>query len=272
MHIRFRNNFQAITHKHNHNHFALFAGDHKIEHLNTVPAHHIFEIAAAGYMGALATQPGLIARYAEQYPHINYIAKLNSKTNLAANESPMSSQLYMIDDLLALREHYNIQIRGVGYTVYLGSVDEHIMLKEAAGIITKAHQNGLVAIIWMYPRGGSITQEQDGALIAGAAGVANALGADFVKVKSPASDDEKSDVAWLQTVTKSAGNTRVLISGGAKEDRTQLQDRISQYMHETNIAGFAIGRNIFERDTKNAIEITKSITNIIYKNKQNIQT
>ncbi|HYA33340.1 MAG TPA: aldolase, partial [Candidatus Bathyarchaeia archaeon] len=71
----------------------LFAGDQKIEHLNDDfrgpgispddnDPEHLFRIASGAEIGCFATQMGLIARYGEDYPHVNYLIKLNSKTNL----------------------------------------------------------------------------------------------------------------------------------------------------------------------------------------------
>ena len=76
-------------------HLMLFACDQKIEHLNKdfydggdeidladCEPEHLFKIARQGVCGVMAGQRGLIARYAADYPEINYLVKMNSKTNL----------------------------------------------------------------------------------------------------------------------------------------------------------------------------------------------
>ena len=71
----------------------LFACDQKIEHLNKdfygegidisdAEPEHLFEIGSQGTIGVLAGQRGLVAQYAPDYPEINYLIKMNSKTNL----------------------------------------------------------------------------------------------------------------------------------------------------------------------------------------------
>ena len=71
----------------------LFACDQKIEHLNDDfygeniavddnEPEHLFRIGSQGEIGILAGQRGLIARYAVDYPDINYLVKINSKTHL----------------------------------------------------------------------------------------------------------------------------------------------------------------------------------------------
>ena len=78
----------------------LFACDQKIEHLNKdfygegidisdAEPEHLFKIGSQGICGVLAGQRGLIARYAADYPEINYLVKMNSKTNLSPVTRPI---------------------------------------------------------------------------------------------------------------------------------------------------------------------------------------
>ena len=84
----------------------LFACDQKVEHLNKdfygegidisdAEPEHLFEIGSQGTIGVLAGQRGLIAQYANDYPEINYLVKMNSKTNLVkgSQEDPYSPKL-----------------------------------------------------------------------------------------------------------------------------------------------------------------------------------
>lgn len=81
----------------------------------------------------LAGQRGLVAQYAADYPEINYLIKMNSKTNLVGTkqEDPYSPQLYDLDAVLAMKEA-GVNIVGLGYTIYLGSEYEATMMAEAA--------------------------------------------------------------------------------------------------------------------------------------------
>ena len=162
----------------------LFACDQKIEHLNKdfygegidiadLDPEHLFKIGSEGVCGVLAGQRGLVAQYAADYPEINYLIKMNSKTNLVGTkqEDPYSPQLYDLDAVLAMKEA-GVNIVGLGYTIYLGSEYEATMMAEAGELIAQAHANGLLVVLWIYPRGKAVTAEKDPALIAGAAGVA----------------------------------------------------------------------------------------------------
>jgi DhnA family fructose-bisphosphate aldolase class Ia len=269
-HDTFTTNYQAITR--GTGRLMLFACDQKIEHLNTdfngVGIHpdaqnpeHIFRIAQAGYVGALATHAGLIARYAPTYPTINYVVKLNGKTNLIKPElnDPMSNLLWTVDQVVTLQKQSNLLIRAIGYTIYLGSMYEDVMLTQAAQAVFDAHQAGLIALLWIYLRGAGITNDQDPHFIAGAAGIANSLGADFVKIK-PVPETQ------LSHIIAAAGNTKVICSCGEQKNPEQfLRELDMQLKH--GASGNATGRNIFQRSLPEAIAMTKAIAALVYENK-----
>lgn len=236
-------------------HLFLFAFDHTIEHLNQTDRNAVFRLASSLHVGAFATHFGLIARYGINYPFINYIVKMNSKTNLidAEQADPESMLLYSIDDVMSLKRETGLAICGVGLTLYPGSLKEPMMLQNAAQTILKAHQNGLVAIVWMYPRGCSISKEDDPDLIAGCVAMANALGADFIKIKPPRSISFEQTVIDLKRIVAAAGNSRVIISGGALQDETVLLQQLKMYL-AGDVCGFAVGRNLFERNTDEDVQ------------------
>ena len=153
----------------------------------------------------------------------------------------------------------------MGYTIYIGSEYEYKMLKKAAEIINEAHKNGLVAILWMYPRGKNVTNEKDSDLIAGAAGVAACLGADFAKISPPIDKNGKQNPELLQQAVQAAGNTKLICSGGPKVSKEEFLKRIKNQMKIGGTHGIAAGRNIFQHSLVEAIEFTKAISDIVYK-------
>ncbi len=257
-HTTFIENYNAITH--NTDRLFLYACDQKIDQAALDPA-HLFSIAQQGTIGAMASQLALIARYAPEFKTINYIAKLNSKTNLLDKTDPNSAKLWNVEDVIRMNREINNAIRGIGITIYPGSKHEKSMMEFAAKMVQQAHEHGLVAILWMYPRGSSIKNERDPHLLAGVAGMAHALGADFVKIKAP------DDVAKLKEITRAAGNTKVIISGGPQIEQKKLLEHIYAQLHTGNTAGVAIGRNIFQKNLSDAVNITHAISAIIYENK-----
>jgi DhnA family fructose-bisphosphate aldolase class Ia len=166
--------------------------------------------------------------------------------------------MWSVDDVINFKKQSNLSIAGVGYTIYPGSMYEEIMLHEAAQIVYQAHQQGLIAILWIYPRSSQILDEQNPDLMAGAAGVAATLGADFVKVKTPA------NAATLRIASLAAGNTRVICSGGKIQDPLTFLQGVYDQIHIGGAFGSATGRNIFQRSLPQAVAITRAISAIVF--------
>jgi fructose-bisphosphate aldolase/6-deoxy-5-ketofructose 1-phosphate synthase len=249
----------------------LFAGDQKLEHLNAdfygptihpdaQDPEHLFNIASQGRIGAFATHLGLITRYARRYKTVNYLVKLNGKTDCipTSQRDPISTALWTVDNVVTFRKNSDLSICGVGYTIYLGSLYETEMLEQAAQMIFQAHQHGFVAGLWIYPRGVNIKNDIDPQLIAGAAGVAAQLGADFVKIKAP------SDVHDLKMIVAAAGNTKVICSGGPRIDSKQFLQNVRDQLSIGGVAGCAVGRNIFQLSLKEALSLTTSIASLVF--------
>ena len=254
----------------------LFACDQKIEHLNKdfygegidiadLDPEHLFQIGSQGVCGVLASQRGLIARYAPDYPEINYLVKMNSKTNLVktAQEDPYSPQLHELEAVLAMREA-GVNIVGLGYTIYLGSEFEATMMAEAGELIAEAHAQGLIVVLWIYPRGQAVKAEKDPDLIAGAAGVALCLGADFVKVNppKPEGEDTRTPAEALKVASTAAGRTGLVCAGGSTVDAETFLTQLHDQIHIGGACGNATGRNIHQRSLDEAVRLTKAISAI----------
>ena len=284
----------------------LFACDQKIEHLNSdffgpdidiadARPEHLFEIGSQGVCGILAGQRGLIAQYAPDYPDINYLVKMNSKANLVkgSQDDPYSPQLYSFEAVLEMIEN-GINIVGIGYTIYQGSEYEAQMMAEAGELIAQAHAAGLIVVLWMYPRGKAVPNEKSAHLIAGAAGTALCLGADFVKVNPPSGkvDDEPiatgaleaaiaeetglkgasldaasltaSQIAAKKLIEASAasGRTGLVCAGGSTVEADVFLQQLWDQIHIGGARGNATGRNIHQRSLDEAVRLTKAISAI----------
>lgn len=258
----------------------LFACDQKIEHLNDdfygdgiaiedAEPEHLFRIGSQGVCGVLAGQRGLIAQYAADYPGINYLVKMNSKTHLVKTsqdpakhqDDPYSPQLYSLEAVLAMREN-GVNVVGIGYTIYLGSEYESQMMTEAGELIAEAHNNGLIVVLWMYPRGKAVANEKDAHLIAGAAGTALCLGADFVKVNPPKGDDAASSAEKLKEASLASGRTGLVCAGGSTVDAKTFLTQLWEQIHVGGAVGNATGRNIHQRELDEAVRLTKAISAI----------
>jgi fructose-bisphosphate aldolase/6-deoxy-5-ketofructose 1-phosphate synthase len=269
---RYRENYQTITH--GTGRLMLFAGDQKIEHLNDdfagegihpedADPEHLFRIANRGRIGVFATQLGMIARYGGDYRDVPYLVKLNSKTNLVgtSQRDPLSSELHHVRQAVDLRDRTGLSILGVGYTVYLGSEYEPMMLYQAAQIVNHAHQNGLVTVLWMYPRGKAVKDERDPHMVAGAAGVAAALGSDFAKVNPPKVGGSL-DATLLREAVAAAGRTAVVCAGGSQASVPEFLQQLHDQIHIGGTVGNATGRNIHQRSLDEAVRFCNAISAI----------
>ena len=265
-------NFLAATR--NTGRLMLFACDQKIEHLNDdffgegideadAEPEHLFRIGSQGVVGILAGQRGLIAHYSADYPEINYLVKMNSKTHLVktSQDDPYSPQLYDIQVVADLIDN-GVNVVGVGYTIYLGSEYESTMISEAGQLIADAHALGLIAVLWMYPRGKAVADEKSAHLIAGAAGTACCLGADFVKVNPPKGDDTASSAQKLVEACKSSGRTGLVCAGGSTVDAASFLTQLHEQIHVGGAVGNATGRNLHQRSLDEAVRLTKAISAI----------
>jgi fructose-bisphosphate aldolase/6-deoxy-5-ketofructose 1-phosphate synthase len=258
----------------------LFAGDQKVEHLNDdfygtlsngTPIHehdadpeHLFRIARDGVIGCFATQLGLIARYGRDYASVPYLVKLNSKSHLikTSQRDPQSLGWATVEDALTLREA-GLTVVGVGYTVYLGSQFESEQMREAAQACFKAHRNGMLAVLWIYPRGTAVPDETDPHLIAGATGLGATLGADFCKVNYP-KPKEGSPAESFREAVAAAGRTRVITAGGGSTDVRKFLQTLHDQIFIAGAHGSATGRNIHQKTLDEAVRMTNAISAITY--------
>lgn len=273
----YRRNYDLLTNQTGR--LFLIAGDQKVEHLNRdffgsgIPLEdatpeHLFKIAAASHGGVLATHPGLITSFGPKYSKLPYIIKLNGKTNLGHDELKYTHKLWLkVADVVKLKKDSGLNIVAIGYTLYLGGFDEENMLATVSQAIFQAHQAGLAAVVWVYPRGPKINEENIHT-IAGGAGIAAALGADFVKIKYPfAPQDRQKTAVKFKEAVLAAGQTKVICVGGAKRPVKDLLKDLERQIKISGTNGLATGRNLHQRTLAEATKLSRAIGAIIFKNK-----
>lgn len=236
---------------------ALFlAYDQGLEHGpadfddESVDPKKILEIADSGYFTGVVLQKGIAEKY---YFGQNYkvplIVKLNGKTNLVKDEDPYSPQVCSVDEALSYGAG------AVGYTIYIGSEFETQMIKEFGEIEQDAEKLGIPVIAWMYPRGRNIPDESDPKIIAYAARVGLELGADIVKIRYT------GDPVSFRWVVQNAGETKIVVMGGAKEDEKTFLERTRVVMEQGAI-GLAVGRNVWQ--SANPLATAEKVAKIIW--------
>jgi len=210
----------------------------------------VLEIAESGFFTGLILQKGIAEKY---FFNKNYqvplIVKLNGKTNLIKDEDPYSPQICSVAEALSYGA------AAVGYTIYIGSEHEPKMTAEFGKIEQEAEEAGIPVIAWMYPRGRNIPDEKDPKIIAYAARVGLELGADIIKIRYT------GDPVSFNWVIRNAGEAKVVVMGGSKEDEKTFLERTSIVMDQGAI-GLAVGRNIWQNPQP--LKIAKKIAEIIW--------
>lgn len=216
-----------------------------------VDPRYIIDIARRGKFSAVVFQKGIAEKYNKEIrkSRIPMILKLNGKTNLYKGE-PVSRQLCTV------KEAVKLGAKAVGYTIYIGSAHESVMLQEFEKIEREAHSKGLPVIAWVYPRGKAVKNDASREMMAYAARVGLEIGADIVKMKY---GGKLNDLEWA---VKSAGKTKVVIAGGVRKSEKMLLRQVGDIM-KSGAAGLAIGRNVWQ--AKEPLEITGKIKKLIWK-------
>lgn len=217
---------------------------------NVDPA-KVLEIADSGYFTGVILQKGIAEKYfyGKNYK-VPLIVKLNGKTNLVKDKDPYSPLV------CSVKEALGYGAKAVGYTIYVGSEFEAEMTEEFGEIEQEAEAAGIPVIAWMYPRGKNVPEENDPKVVAYAARVGLELGADIVKVRYT------GDLDSFKWVVQSAGEAKVVMMGGSKEEENIFLEKIKTAM-EAGAIGAAVGRNIWQSD--NPLVVAKKIADIIWK-------
>jgi class I fructose-bisphosphate aldolase len=212
-----------------------------------IDPNYILDIAVKGQFTGVVLQKGVAEKYYNG--KIPLIVKLNGKSSLPKGE-PISTQLCSVEEAIRLGA------KGVGYTIYLGSAHENIMLQEFGEIHEEAHDAGIPAIAWVYPRGEAVKNDTSREIVSYAARVGLEIGADAVKIKYT------GDVESFKWAVKAAGMAKVFMSGGPKAptDETFL-GQVKGSM-DAGATGLAVGRNVWQH--QDPLKMSNALREIIF--------
>lgn len=233
-----------------------------------------FRIAEEGRFSALACHIGLAEKYYPRYAgKVPLILKLNGKTEIPSDQEPLSPQLATVEDAVRLGAD------AVGYTLYIGSPRQDEDFEQFRAIREEADRYGMPVVVWSYPRGSAIDSKggKDSVYAVDyAARVAQELGADVIKLNVPKIDPDKLKMApkayqraWtqeeaLEQVIRSAGRSLVIFAGGDKVEGGMALGKAEACM-KAGATGLIFGRNVWQRRHGEAIEISRSIHQLLDK-------
>jgi class I fructose-bisphosphate aldolase len=238
------------------------------------PNYH-FQLAIDAGCNAYAAPLGFLEMGARQFAgRIPTILKLNNSDSLYSGKDPKPAVTGSVQDALRLG------CAAVGFTIYPGSSLRNEMYSEFREISAEAKANGLVVVLWCYPRGSGLSKEGETAIdvIAYAAHIAAQLGAHIIKVKPPTEaieqeaarkvyESEGIDVSSLSEriahVVQCAFNGQriTIFSGGAAKGTDEVLAEIKDIAKGGGF-GSIMGRNAFQRPKSEAIELLQSVMQI----------
>ncbi len=234
--------------------------------------HYLYQLAIDAGLSGYAAPLGPLEQGADTFAgQVPTILKLNSANSLHAGVGDQAIHGSVKD---ALR----LGCVGVGFTIYPGSDANYGMMEEFRELSAEAKANGLVSVLWAYPRGGNVTKEGETALdiVAYAAHMAALLGATIIKVKPPkAGVDLKAAQSSYENVPMDTmkdriahvmqccfnGKRLVVFSGGEAKSTDGLLGEIKEIRNGGG-SGSIVGRNSFQRPRDEALDLLGKIIEI----------
>lgn len=239
------------------------------------PRYHFSFAIEAGCSAYAAPLGFLEAGAAEFAGQIPLILKANNHDVLQDEKDPIGAQTASVADALRLG------CIGIGYTIYPGTAPRRLQYEQLRALTLEAKANGLVVVVWSYPRGATLSKDGETALdvTAYAAHLAAELGAHIIKVKLPTDFLEQPAAKQVyekyeipratlaervRHVVQSTfdGRRIIIFSGGAlvADDNEILEE--ARAIREGGGFGSIIGRNTFQRERTAALRLLDGMMKI----------
>ena len=228
-----------------------------------------FRLAAEAGYSALACQIGMAEKYYPDYAgQVPLILKVNGKTDVPPSDEAFSTTNSSVEDAVRLGAD------AVGYTLYVGSPRQDHDLLQLRQVRQDCDRYGMPLVIWAYPRGAALDAKGGQSTfyaIDYAARMAMEMGADVVKLNMPKIDPEKdkltpapynemevSQEEAIRQCVESAGRALVVLSGGSKIDDEKVLEQ-TRFVMQAGGSGVIYGRNVWQREWSEALEIIEQI-------------
>ena len=235
-----------------------------------------FRLAAEAGYSAIACQIGLAEKYYPDYAgQVPLLLKVNGKTDVPSSDDALSTCNASVEDAVRLGAD------AVGYTLYVGSPRQDADLEQLRQVRQDCDRFGMPLVVWAYPRGAALDKKGGQTTfyaIDYAARMAMEMGADVVKLNMPKIDPEKdkltpapynemevSQEEAVRQVVESAGRSLVVLSGGSRIDDDKLLEQ-TRFIMGAGGSGVIYGRNVWQREWSEALDIVEQIKEIMLSN------
>jgi class I fructose-bisphosphate aldolase len=250
---------------------------------------NIIKLAIEGGCNAVATTLGVLGSVSRKYAHkIPFIVKLNHNELLTFPNQ--------FDQVLfgSVEQAWSLGAIAVGATIYFGSPESTRQIQEISHAFERAHELGMVTILWCYLRNSAFKQDKDYHLAADLTGQANHLGvtieADIIKQKLPEvnngygaiaqatgesygktdkrvysdlTSDHPIDLTRYQVLNCYCGRAGLINSGGAsgKNDFAEAV-RTAVINKRAGGCGLISGRKTFQRPFEEGVKLFHAIQDV----------
>jgi len=245
---------------------------------------NIVKLAIEGGCNAVASTLGGLGAVARQYAHhIPFIVKLNH------NEFLSYPNTYDQIMFASVEQAFEMGAVAVGATIYYGSEESHRQIQEVRDAFERAHELGMVTVLWCYLRNAAFTTPQaDYHTAADLTGQANHLGvtiqADIIKQKMPERNggynavkfgkthkkiygelctDHPIDMCRYQVVNCYMGRIGLINSGGAS-GTNDVAEAVTTAVINKRAGGMGLisGRKAFQKSMQDGVAILNAIQDV----------
>lgn len=246
--------------------------------------HYIMQLALEGGYNGVAVHYGVAKRaWTRLEGQVPLILKVNGKTSIPPDDQALSVHTSWVEDAV------RIGASAIGYTMYYGTPRQDEDLPQLAAVRRECDRYGMPLVVWAYPRGEAVDAKggrDTSYMVESAVRMAAEMGASVIKANFPKAPPEnfaelkvpsyfknlEKDLAGLSDDEQFAERARrtvragqgvpVLFSGGSQIGDEDLLRR-ARFGVKAGAWGFIFGRNMWKREKRSALEITKKIQGLL---------
>ena len=245
---------------------------------------NIIKLALDGGCNAVASTLGVLGSVSRKYAHkIPFLVKLNHNELLSYPNK--FNQIYFAQ----VEQAWNLGAKAVGATIYFGSAESDRQIQETSKVFQRAHELGMVTVLWCYLRNDAFKSDKDYNFSADLTGQANHLGvtiqADIIKQKQPMNNggylslqnfgktselvysklttDHPIDLTRYQVANCYMGRAGLINSGGAS-GKNDFLDAVETAVINKRAGGMGLiaGRKAFQRPMKEGVKLLHLIQDV----------
>ena len=245
---------------------------------------NIVKLAVEGGCNGVASTLGVLGSVARKYAHkIPFICKLNH------NELLTYPNIFEQTEFASVQQAFDMGCVAVGATIYWGSEGSREQLVGISKAFARAHELGMVTILWCYLRNSAFKKDGvDYSVAADLTNQANHLGvtlqADIIKQKqaennggypaigfgktsplvySQLTTDHPIDLTRYQVAGCYMGRSGLINSGGASGDNDLGQAvRTAVINKRAGGTGLITGRKAFQKPMADGVEILNAVQDV----------